>query len=115
MTVVDDRGYQISLGLTSPKLLETLCKGAFLRSLERDLGGKWDVGKRLCLDIPKSACSSKKFTPAQLGWIRACTSCAIWTADRALSAGCDVDPLCPGCRAAPDSIAHRLWSCLDEE
>eukprot|EP00959_Pyramimonas_sp_CCMP1952_P193148 4039006-Pyramimonas_sp.AAC.1 len=28
----------------------------------------------MCPDIPRSACASKKFTPAQRGWIRACAS-----------------------------------------
>eukprot|EP00959_Pyramimonas_sp_CCMP1952_P240829 5033374-Pyramimonas_sp.AAC.1 len=69
--IIDDRGYQLTFGLTSPKLLETFCRDAYIRSSERDLAGKWDAGKRLCLDIPKGARSSKKFTPARRGWIRA--------------------------------------------
>eukprot|EP00959_Pyramimonas_sp_CCMP1952_P148652 3109864-Pyramimonas_sp.AAC.1 len=55
-TILDDRGYRLQLGLIPPKLLETMCKEAYMRGLERDLGGKWGLDCRACLDIPRAAC-----------------------------------------------------------
>eukprot|EP00959_Pyramimonas_sp_CCMP1952_P436172 9133895-Pyramimonas_sp.AAC.1 len=65
MTIIDDRGYHIPLGVTSPALLCIFCREGMIRSLERDLGGKWAPGGRLCLDVPRAALTSSKFTPSE--------------------------------------------------
>eukprot|EP00959_Pyramimonas_sp_CCMP1952_P095117 1989042-Pyramimonas_sp.AAC.1 len=87
LTIIDDRGREIPLGVASPALLATHCREALLRSLDRDLGGKWDAGARLCLDIPRSAVPSSKYAARGKGMIRALARNAIWRPDRATMRG----------------------------
>eukprot|EP00959_Pyramimonas_sp_CCMP1952_P331523 6942285-Pyramimonas_sp.AAC.1 len=68
----------------------------------RGTWGKPGMDCRVCLGAPKAATNSKTLTPAQSGWIRACSCDAIWTADKVLARGYQVDELCPLCRQAPD-------------
>ena len=110
LTIIDDRGYSIELGVTSPALLAIHCREALLRSLERDLGEKWDAGARLCLDVPKAALSSKGFSASEQGMIRALACNAIWTPDRAIACGYIISDVCVHC-GGKDSLHHRLWVC----
>eukprot|EP00959_Pyramimonas_sp_CCMP1952_P153973 3221296-Pyramimonas_sp.AAC.1 len=73
----------VLLGVLS--LPSGLAWSGMIRALERDLGGKWSSGGRLCLDVPRAALASSKFTPSEKGMVRALACNAIWTPDRAIA------------------------------
>eukprot|EP00959_Pyramimonas_sp_CCMP1952_P132311 2766314-Pyramimonas_sp.AAC.1 len=108
-TLVDDFGREISLTLSPPKLVKLFCKEAVFRSLERESGGKFRAGFRLCWDVPKRLLASKKIPGVQKGMIRALATNACWTAGDAADLGYPISSLCPlGC-GAKDTLFHRLW------
>eukprot|EP00959_Pyramimonas_sp_CCMP1952_P388647 8143314-Pyramimonas_sp.AAC.1 len=110
MTIIDDKGRPIELGFTFPALLAIHCREALLRSLDRDLGDKWADEGRLCLDVPRAALVSNKFSARGKGLIRALACNAIWTPGRAIRCGYDISDVCPFC-GDRDSLHHRLWVC----
>ena len=110
-TIVDDFGREISLTLSSPKLIKVLCREAVFRSLERDSGDKLKAGGRLCWDVPKTLLASRKISGKKKGMIRALSTNACWTAGDAADLGYPVSSLCAlGC-GCKDTLFHRIWVC----
>ncbi len=117
-TIVDDKGVEYPLTVTSPALVRDLMRGALRDSLERRVaaarasGCAEFVGRRACLDLAISASrAGKKFTPLQSATFRAVACGAVWTAERAKARGYVCDGLCALCRAAKDTIQHRVYEC----
>ncbi len=73
-------------------------------------------GRRACLDLAIAAVRpSRGVTAAQAGAFRAAACGALMTMDRARKLGYDVDGLCPLCRAARDTLFHRVYRCSATE
>ena len=112
MTLVDDLGRSIPLGLFSPSLVGSLVRDGYLRMLERDAAAARGIKSRLCYDVVRECLSlrSKKFTALQKARIRAFSTEAFMTAARAESLGYLIEPDCVHC-GARDTIFHRIWEC----
>eukprot|EP00959_Pyramimonas_sp_CCMP1952_P208774 4366996-Pyramimonas_sp.AAC.1 len=101
MTIRDDRGFVIPLGLFSTALVtKKLRKEAYLRMLERDSASKRWVKYPLCYDIVKETLSSKKFSALEKGRIRAFATEAFPTEKRAPQLGYQEDAGCQFCGQA---------------
>eukprot|EP00959_Pyramimonas_sp_CCMP1952_P421998 8840141-Pyramimonas_sp.AAC.1 len=105
MTVRDDRGFSVPLGIISPALFRIMLKDGYFRMLERLSAEKRGVLPRICYDVLLEALASKKYTALQKAHIRAFATEAFFTGDRAVSLGYVVDGTCPFCGAS-DTIFH---------
>ena len=110
MTLIDDRGFSIPLGIFSPALVRLLVKDGYFRMLERESGEKRGVLLRVCYDIVREALHSKKYTALQKARIRAFATEAFFTGFRAKCLGYLIEDTCPFC-GCQDTIFHRLWEC----
>ncbi len=117
-TMVDSGGVEYPLTATAPALVRDLMRGALRDNLERKVAAAKAedcaefVGRRACLDLAISASrSGKRLSPQQSATFRAVACGAVWTAERARTRGYICDGLCALCKAAKDTIQHRVYEC----
>ncbi len=120
--IQDERGATYMMTSTSPALVRDLMRHAVRRADERLLAAKWakrepcDAGRRACLDLAiHYSRPGRCFNPKQAGAFKAAVCGALMTADRARRLGGDADGLCPLCKAARDTLRHRVHGCARTE
>ncbi len=120
--ITDGRGTSTTLTKTSPALVRDLMRGAVRRMFERRVAARFQredpafTGRRACLDVAIAAAKpGRRVTPAQAGAFKAAACGALMTMQRAMKLGYAVDGLCPLCRAARDTIYHRVYACSKTE
>ncbi len=114
----DTRGVEHTLTCTSPCLVRDLMRDATGESLEKKIGTSFAKrtpvfdGRRACLDLAINASRpTKGITRQQSAAFRAVACGAVWTAAQAKERGYLTDGLCDKCRAAPDTVRHRVYEC----
>ncbi len=116
--VVDDRGAQMFLTQTTPRLFRDLLVAGVRRSMERHLGavraaehGQY-AGRRVCFDLAAKAIREHKgMTRQQVGAFRSVLCSAVMTMDKAEKGGYDVINVCPCCGKKRDTVHHRVYEC----
>ncbi len=114
----DSAGNEHPLTATSPTLVRDLLRAATREAIERAVGARLAEhdrafeGRRVCADLAvTTARAGRRYTPQQIGAFRAVVCGALWTADRARQLGYDTDGMCAMCRAARDTVRHRVYEC----
>jgi len=119
-TVRTDLGATIRLIETTPKLLNVMLKDAVQRKWQRTMASKLEKNgfnaKRVCPDPIRTVLASawSRRSPLQAFTALKAFCGGIWTADRARELGykiTDEDAVCPLCKAAPDTLEHRVLHC----
>ena len=77
--------------------------------------GYRDVPERACMDAIRQVWRSENLTELERGTLQAIATRATWTRSRLHAAGYAVDPCCPLCKGAEDTMDHRLWWCSATE
>ena len=128
-TMINDFEQTVNITDMAPALMGTLLHEACIRSLERRMMTKFQdtiplnegfehheyQGRRVCVDAICSYLASGRNSAIDKVYARCLATDGYWTMDRFCKAGYHVSPLCPKCKAAPDTVHHRLWKCLDPE
>ncbi len=112
----DGNGVEHTLTSTSPCFVRDLMRDATRDSLEKKVGASFSRrdpsfnGRRACLDLAISALRlSRSISRHQSAAFRVVACGAIWTATQAKERGYLTDGLCDKCRAAPDTVRHRVY------
>ncbi len=116
--ITDDKGAATLLTQSPPSLVRDLMRDAVRRMLERKAAARFArldpefTGRRACLDLAIAAVRpSRGVSAVQAAAFRAAACGALMTMERAKKLGYDVDGLCPLCRAARDTLFHRIYGC----
>eukprot|EP00959_Pyramimonas_sp_CCMP1952_P456189 9472747-Pyramimonas_sp.AAC.1 len=111
-TLITDSGLKVVLTEFSPRLVKSLLRAAVRRTLEWDLGARFNLEGRACVDGAFAYLNSSRYSLFEKGCMRALTCQAIYTRDRAASLGYILPSTsCPLCGGAVDTLRHRLWQC----
>ena len=105
-----DQGETLELTKASPKLLSWHALQTWNRIISKRVAGKLSedgYSTDKTIDFSHVRHTLRSNTSDQLTPHENCG--AIWTMDRLRGAGYQVDLECHMCKAAPDSVFHRLW------
>ncbi len=118
--LLNPEGEEVSLTTNSPAMVKMMLKDAALDNYERKIGEKWQTedesfrGRRICPDIVRKVANNGSrhgLTALQAGALRAAFCEGIYTRERALHNGYDVENVCAKCGARGDSVHHRTYKC----
>ncbi len=126
--ILDDVGVTRNITEHSPALWADYVRAAVIRAHERKAAAVWakrDVqfqGRRICLDpirahlgVTRSSRRRRGHDPLGSGIARSLVCGAIWPNARVHAIDPQACALCPRCKAAVDTVHHRLWWCPEAE